>query len=139
VNAGSIQSVLELQRARLRVRLGWEAAERARPQAVDLGVRIEFAAPPRACRSDQLGDTVCYAALIERAQQACEGREFRLIEHLAQTLLEAVQALLPAAAAVELTVSKPHAPVPALAGGVRFSLRCEPSATPERDEKEIQR
>jgi dihydroneopterin aldolase len=144
-------SVLEVPRARLRVTLGWEAAERARPQSIDLRLRVEFARPPRACESDELADTICYAALLEQAQRCCEGREFRLIEHLAHTLLQALRPLLPPGATLELTVSKPHAPVPALREGVRFTLRCAPPSadTPAAvaradqacagQEKEIQR
>jgi FolB domain-containing protein len=112
-------------RARLRVCLGWSDEERAQPQAVDLTIRIEFAAPPPACRTDVLADTVSYVDLIERAQAACGARPFRLIEHLAQTLAADLRSLLPAGAALELTVSKPYPPVPWQNEGVHFTLRLQ--------------
>src|SRR5262245_18102619 len=77
---------LEIHAARLHVRLGRGAPERAQPQDVDLDVSVRFAALPAACESDELGDTVCYAKLIEQARELCAGREFRTVEHLAYAI-----------------------------------------------------
>jgi dihydroneopterin aldolase len=112
-------------RARLRVHLGWSDEERAQPQAVDVAIRIEFAAPPPACRTDVLADTVSYVDLIERAQATCGARPFRLIEHLAHALSADLRSLLPTGAALELTVSKPYPPVSWQNEGVHFTLRLE--------------
>ena len=113
---------LEIPAIRLDVRLGCEAAERARPQAVDLGLVIDFALAPEACRTDQLADTVCYAELAALARAHCAEREFRLIERLAAELRDLVRDHLPHDAGLALTVTKLAPPVPGLAGGVRFTI-----------------
>ena len=79
-------SVLEFRGARLDVRLGCSAEERAVPQAVDLDLAVRFAELPSACETDKLEGTVCYADLIHAARDACAGREFRLVERLAHEL-----------------------------------------------------
>jgi dihydroneopterin aldolase len=121
--------VLEVRGARLSARLGWGEQERSRAQAVDLTLRLEFASLPRACETDQLADTVCYAQLIERARAVCAKGEFRLVEHLAQVLADELQPLLPGGTALELTLGKVQPPLPELAGGVHFTLRRGASAS----------
>jgi dihydroneopterin aldolase len=123
VSARPAPGVLEVRAVRLRARLGWSAEERSRPQAIDLSLRVEFAGLPQACETDELGDTACYAQLVERARSVCAAREFRLVEHLAQILIRELRELVPKGAALELTVSKPHTPVVGLRGGVHFTLR----------------
>jgi 7,8-dihydroneopterin aldolase/epimerase/oxygenase len=113
---------LEIGAARLRVRLGCGEAERALPQDVDLAVRVAFAALPRACESDELGDTVCYAKLVEQARELCAGREFRTVEHLAYTIARRLRGELPADARLEVRVTKLHPPIAELEGGVSFAL-----------------
>jgi len=115
-------ALLEFNGARLWPRLGCGAEERARPQAVDLDVAVRFAEPPPACESDKLGDTVCYADLIEAARAAVAGQEFHLVERLAHELYAALRPLVPPGAELWLRVTKLHPPVADLAGGVAFSL-----------------
>jgi dihydroneopterin aldolase len=115
-------AILEFRRARLAVRLGCAAEERAAPQPVDLDLAIRFAEPPPACTSDRLDDTVCYADLIELARQCVAGREFHLVEHLAHELFARLRPLVPADARLWLRATKLEPPVEGLAGGVAFSL-----------------
>src|SRR5262245_31578345 len=115
-------SLLEFRAARLSVRLGCGADERATAQAVDLDVSVRFAKPPRACQSDDLDDTVCYADLIEAARARVAGNEFKLVEHLAQVLYDALRPLVPRDAELWLRVTKLRPPVAELAGGVSFAL-----------------
>jgi len=115
-------SVLEFRGARLEVRLGCTAAERAMPQAVDLDLAVHFAELPLACESDKLADTVCYADLIDAARAACAGREFHLVERLGHELLTRLRPLTPAGSELWLRVTKLHPPVEGLSGGVAFSL-----------------
>lgn len=118
----TVRTTLEIPAIRLAVRLGCEAAERAAPQAVDLALGIDFAAPPDACATDELAGTVCYASLAEHVRAFCAAREFRLVERLAAELREVVRTHLPRDARLALTVTKVAPPVPGLAGGVRFTL-----------------
>lgn len=120
--AVSARTTLEIPAIRLGVRLGCEAPERATPQAVDLGLLIDFATAPHACTSDELADTVCYAELADAVRAHCAEREFRLVERLARELREVVRARLPHDAGLALTVTKVAPPVPGLSGGVRFTI-----------------
>ena len=120
--AETTTAMLEFRRARLAVRLGCGEEERGAPQAVDLDLAIAFAAPPRACASDRLEDTVCYADLIELARKVVEGREFRLVEHLAHELFARLRPLVPADARLWLRATKLAPPVVGLAGGVAVVL-----------------
>ena len=114
--------VLEFRGARLEVRLGCSAEERAVPQAVDLDLAVRFRALPVACASDRLEDTLCYAALIDAAREACAGREFKLVERLAHELFGCLRKLVPEEAELWLRATKLRPPVEGLHGGVAFSL-----------------
>ena len=115
-------STLEFNGARLSVRLGCGDEERSRPQAVDLDVAIRFAELPAACETDKLGDTVCYAELIDAARDAVAGREFHTVERLAHELFSTLRPLVPPGAELWLRATKLHPPVADLSGGVAFSL-----------------
>ena len=114
--------LLEFRGARLAVRLGCGAEERARPQPVDLDVSVRFAELPPACETDKLEDTICYADLIEAARARVAGHEFKLVEHLAYELLGTLRPLVPPSAELWLRVTKLHPPVEGLSGGVSFAL-----------------
>jgi dihydroneopterin aldolase len=115
-------SVLEFRGARLEVRLGCSAEERAVPQPVDLDLAVRFPELPKACTSDRLEDTLCYAELIDAAREACAGREFQLVERLAHELFGRLRPRLPAGAELWLRATKLRPPVAGLRGGVAFSL-----------------
>lgn len=106
----------------LDVRLGHLAEERARPQRVEVEVLIRFARPPRAVETDELADTVCYDVLVQRMREVVADREFRLVEHLAGALFEAVRGAVPVQDALELRVCKVAPPVPEIGGGAEFVL-----------------
>ena len=120
--SGGLSAVLEFRGARLDVRLGCSAEERAAPQPVDLDLALRFRGLPPACASDRLEDTVCYAELIEAARKLCAGREFALVERLAHELFTHLRPLVRADAELWLRATKLRPPVEGLAGGVAFSL-----------------
>jgi len=114
--------VLEFRGARLDVRLGCSAEERAVPQAVDLDLAVRFPDLPSACETDKLEGTVCYSALIDAARASCAGREFNLVERLAHELFAALRPRIPPGGELWLRATKLYPPVDGLAGGVAFSL-----------------
>lgn len=107
---------------RLKLKLGWSAAERRRPQPVRFDVELRFPKPPRACRTDRLADTVCYDEATRRLVTALARREFRLLEHLAQEASRVLRQALPKGARLKLEVTKLKPPIRKLAGDVRFFL-----------------
>ncbi len=78
---------------------------------VDLAVEIDTSA---AGRSDDLADTVDYAALASQVVRRVQGERWDLIERVAERVAE-VALSFDGVDAVEVTVRKPHAPL-----GVEF-------------------
>jgi dihydroneopterin aldolase len=101
---------ITLRGLRYLARHGVTLEERLEPQPfeVDVVLRADLAT---AAASDELADTVDYAAVFTLVGEIVEGRSFRLLEALATAIAEAV---LERTAAEEVTVRvrKPRAPLP---------------------------
>jgi dihydroneopterin aldolase len=77
-----------------------------------------------AAASDELTDAVDYGAVAQRLADVVAGEPVALIERLAQQLAD-VCLSDPRVAAVEITVHKPHAPIPLPFGDVTVTIRRE--------------
>lgn len=77
---------------------------------VDLVLWTDFTA---AAASDDLSDTVDYGALALLARDVVAGPACDLIETVASRIADGVMELAPTAHAVEVTLHKPQAPIPA--------------------------
>ncbi|KAA0917926.1 dihydroneopterin aldolase [Dietzia sp. ANT_WB102] len=77
---------------------------------VDLVLWTDFTA---AATSDDLADTVDYGALALYARDVVSGPSCDLIETVASRIADGVMEMAPAAHAVEVTLHKPEAPIPA--------------------------
>ncbi len=113
---------LSIEDLEMWVHLGCSAGERANPQPVLLSVALRFDAPPRACETDVLADTVCYAELSEIARGISAAREFNTVESMAWEIARGFRARLPGSVRMTLRLAKPRAPVAGLKGGVAFTL-----------------
>lgn len=117
-----MKSVIVVRDLAASVRLGWHAEERTAVQPVSLDLRIEFLNTPRACKSDDLKDTLCYSELSNEVLKICEDREFKLIEHMAYEILDGLKKHTRYFdVQIGLRVTKLNAPVRNLRGGVSFS------------------
>lgn len=87
------------------------AEERARAQPFELDLDLEVDLGP-AARSDDLADTVDYAAAVDAARRVVAGGGFALLEALAQAVAEAVLAD-PRVVAVTVSLRKLRPPVAA--------------------------
>lgn len=96
-----------------------EERQRGQSFVVDLTLDVDLA---EAAASDELGATVDYGELARQVAQAAAGGPYRLIETVAGRVLEVALAD-PRVRAAEVTVAKPHAPLPVPAGGVSVTLR----------------
>lgn len=63
-------------------------------------------------RTDNLAETVNYAELAELAHGIISGESFDLIETVATNIAEAAMKRFALLSAIEVTVHKPHAPIP---------------------------
>jgi dihydroneopterin aldolase len=102
-------------------RHGVSLAERMEPQPFEVDLVMEFDLS-RPAASDELADTVDYAAAYEMVRRIVEERSFRLIEALAGAIAEAVLATFKLEY-VEVAVRKPKAPLPGAFEAVEAKLR----------------
>lgn len=96
---------IALRNVRAHGRHGADPGERDREQPFDIDLVVELDASA-AERSDELTDTVDYAALHRRLLSVVSGTSFALLERLAAALLDAVFEDLRVSFA-QLTIAKP--------------------------------
>lgn len=103
---------IELRGLRVRGNHGVFEHERRDGQdfLVDLVLWTDFTA---AAASDDLADTVDYGALALFARDVVSGAPRDLIETVASQIADGIMDLAPQAHAVEVTLHKPQAPIPA--------------------------
>ncbi len=75
-----------------------------------------------AARADALEQTVDYGTLSARVVALAEGTERLLIERLAEEIADDLLSTYPVSQ-VNITVHKPHPPVPHISGGVSVTIR----------------
>ncbi len=87
---------LKLTEVILDVYLGVYDFEQAQLQQVKLDLIISYHKVPRGCISDDLNETICYASINELLLKTARHKRYQLIEHLAQSLLDALKEMLEA-------------------------------------------
>jgi dihydroneopterin aldolase len=93
---------------RVRTRVGWTDEERAEPQ---------FVLVAASSRSDDLADTIDYAAVISDVARHVASKESRLLERLAAEVAEMVSAMN-GVKRVSVEIAKEVVPVPEEVGRV---------------------
>jgi dihydroneopterin aldolase len=114
---------LKIQELSLHVHLGCSLPEQKHAQEVRVTAEIQFATQPKACHSDQLSDTVCYARICELFQAEGRIRPFSTIENLAECLFAILKSETESAQTVSIRVHKVHPPVDSLLGGAAFEIK----------------
>ena len=94
---------------RLSARVGATDEERSRPQGVVVDLVVATNLAP-AGLSDQLGDTIDYAALVSSVARVIEDGEAHLLETLAQRVVEKIEEIKEATG-VTVEVWKENVPV----------------------------
>ena len=117
-----MKAVLTLNSYTCLVRLGCEAQERSIPQAVSFTVSFAFPDIPKACQTDNLEDTICYADACESIRKVAECKEYRLVEHLADEVFRSLRSLVNSKVKITLLTKKVNPPVEGLSGGAHFEL-----------------
>jgi dihydroneopterin aldolase len=118
---------LEVRDFSVGVRLGCTPGERQVPQEVRFSADLIFAAPPRACGTDRLEDTACYARACEAIRDVATQAEYATVERLGAAALAALRQALDLQApgsgiSIRLRVHKVRPPIDGLLGGVIFEL-----------------
>ena len=87
-----------------------EEKENGQRFVLDLAMTADLS---RAAQSDDLRDTVNYAAVVEAVRAAFTAQSYDLIERAAQAVCDAVLEGFPPVQEVEVLLKKPEAPVSA--------------------------
>jgi dihydroneopterin aldolase len=104
-----------LRRIPMEARIGVYDWEQAAPQPVVLD--IEFDLPDdQACRSDELGDTIDYAAVVARLRELALAQPHKLVEAMADTMCRTLHAEF-GLMRLRLTLTK-LAPIPGAEVGI---------------------
>ncbi len=91
----------------LTCRIGVPDAERSRPQDIFIDLEID-ADTSAAAATDEIGDTIDYAKVLDAIEELAAASEFHLIETLASRIAQRVLRF-PPAEAVRLRLRKPGA------------------------------
>lgn len=114
-----MKATLHVRRLELKVKLGWLSQEREHEQTIELDLDIHYPALPKACETDELSDTVCYAQLTDVIRQHIAKKEYRLVEHLGAEIYALTKPLLPQNAKLIVHLVK-YPQIEGLIGGVCF-------------------
>jgi 7,8-dihydroneopterin aldolase/epimerase/oxygenase len=117
----TVSDRITLRGLRFNARHGVGTDERAAPQPIEVDLLL-WLDLSRAAASDDLADTVDYAAAFEVARRVVEGRSFHLLEALAGAISDAVLAAF-SVDELEVRVRKPKAPLPGAFETVEIRLR----------------
>lgn len=90
-------SRLSVRQIELWVYLGWPKTERQEKQRILLDIDFTFSNPPKACETDQLDETICYAEVIEKLEKYLQNKEYKLLEHLGKSIYDFIKSLYPTA------------------------------------------
>jgi dihydroneopterin aldolase len=114
------EGLLTIRGLELKVNLGWRDKELLEPQAIMLDVDIYLPEPPKACQTDDLQDSVCYAELINKIRQRLGNNKYRLIERLATEIFDVIAPEMPETARLRVQVTK-KPKIDGLTGGVSYT------------------
>lgn len=100
---------IKIRGLRVATRVGVTPEERARPQTVVLDVDVDADLAPAAA-SDELRDTIDYAAAVTRVADVVAASEANLLEHLAAKVISALSRM-EGVQGVTVEISKQPPPV----------------------------
>ena len=82
-----------INRQVLSVHLGYYDGERSKPQDIAIDIRLYFAKLPECARTDK-APFIDYAILVHALRDDCLGKEFALIEHMANVFFGITRAIM---------------------------------------------
>ena len=106
----------------LMVHLGCEADERKLQQEVKVNLEFRFASAPKAIVTDDIQDTICYAKVSHDLKKYCTGKEFKLIEKMAEDLIHVARERVPPSTQVGLIIHKVNPPIKEIKGGTAYRI-----------------
>jgi len=114
------KSKIILKGLKLDLFLGWTQEERSQKQAVLVDIILRFIESPKACKTDNLADTICYYSLIKEIENKTITQEFKLLESLAAHIYQIIQTFTLNQAFASISITKQPSSLPELTGGAVF-------------------
>ena len=81
---------------------------------------LKFLQPPKACKTDNIADTICYGQIAEKIIKYCDNKEFHLIEFLGQEIFSLLRVYLDEAVKIKVSITKLNPPIVGIAASVCF-------------------
>lgn len=107
----SVSTQLRLEGLSYFVSLGCSESERAVSQEVHVSILVNFLTMPRACETDSLEDTLCYATVEKKVAEVCQLKSFKTIEHLAYLCWQSVSSICDPGIEILAQVRKVRPPI----------------------------
>jgi dihydroneopterin aldolase len=118
-----MKSQLNIKDLRSNVILGVRAKERSESQEITINIKIEYLSIPKGCFDDNVKHTICYDELCTIVIGVSKSKAYKLIEHMAFEIMEALKNKLGAIyQEISVEVVKLSPPIVALKGGASFVL-----------------
>ena len=113
-------NALSINRLSADVHLGVDQEERQTPQKVVVDVRFYLPALLSSAERDD-GDYICYHDISEKIYGLCTGRQYRLIEYLAQEIYRLVRRQVSKEVKIWIKLHKPRILLPYVEEGASFT------------------
>jgi len=98
--------IIAIKNLKLSVYLGVYHKEQLNFKEVSVNILLKFLSMPRDCIQDKFKDIICYNALNKILKEETENKRYRLIEHLAYSLISKVKKELNTPADIILNIDK---------------------------------
>jgi dihydroneopterin aldolase len=123
MSAEAADVTIRVRALRVMARIGITEAELEVERPLCIDIAIDSAAN-RATETDEIADTIDYAAVSDLAAGVARSEPHRTLERLAAKIADGVLAEF-GASGVEVAVEKPDPPMPETVAGVSVTLRAE--------------
>lgn len=111
------KSALTIDDLSLRLHLGVTKKERAKKQTVLVTIKIDFFKLPKAIKTGEIADAICYDTLVQKIKKFCRDKEFTLIENLGAQMFGFIKKSLSKNCRLYLRITKLH-PLPELSQSI---------------------
>ena len=98
--------IIAIKNIKLSVYLGVYYEEQLNFNNVNINILLKFLSIPRGCVQDTFEDIVCYSALNKVLKEETKNKRYKLIEHLAYTLISKIKKELNTPADILLNIEK---------------------------------
>jgi dihydroneopterin aldolase len=116
----TLQTSLELQDLRFKMLIGCNEEEKILQQEISVYIKISFLEAPLGCKSDNIGDTLCYDKITNIIREVCNLKHYHLIEHLGWQIYQQLKNNY--SDKITIKINKLNPPIDELKGGAQFTI-----------------